>query len=130
MGYKLFLDDMRQPSGAYSYTQNPIYLELNWVLAKDYNDFVNCIKLKGMPDLISFDHDLADIHYGFPVPSLCEYDTMTEMTGYHCAKWLIEYCMDNNVNPPEYLVHSMNVEGGKNIKYLIENYKRFLKSQK
>ena len=84
-----------------------------------------------MPELISFDHDLADEHYGtHDQLDEIEYLLYEEKTGYHCAKWLIDYCIDNNVEPPHYLVHSMNTAGATNIKYLIENYKRFLKSQK
>ena len=129
--YNLFLDDLREPHQAFYYTYNDLYNDLKWVTVINYNEFVSYITKHGMPDLISFDHDLADIHYGMQDEiNQDDYDIMTEKTGYHCAKWLIEYCMDNNVSPPDYLVHSMNTVGAKNIKYLIENYKKFLKSQK
>lgn len=129
--YNLFLDDMRDPQTAQFRANGDFYKNTKWVIVKNYDEFVSCITHNGMPDLISFDHDLADEHYGMQdhIDEM-DYAMFEEKTGYHCAKWLIEYCMDNNVSPPDYLVHSMNIEGGKNIKYLIENYKRFLKSQK
>ena len=48
-----------------------------------------------------------------------------------CAKWLIEYCLDNNKNLPEYYVHSANPVGAKNIKSLLDSFKnRRIKEQK
>jgi len=50
-------------------------------------------------------------------------DTFTEKTGYHCAKWLIDYCMDNNEElPKEIIIHSMNPYGSRNIKSLFDTY--------
>ena len=49
--------------------------------------------------------------------------TCLEKTGYHCAKWLIEYCIDNNEKlPAEIYIHSMNPAGSMNIKSLFETY--------
>ena len=127
--FKLFLDDGRTPIEVFGYTQNPIY-KSQWVIVRNYDEFVACINKLGMPELISFDHDLADIHYAHQEGEPIDYSSYTEKTGYHCAQWLIDYCIDKKVSPPEYLVHTMNGVGGINIKYLIENYKRFLKSQK
>ena len=111
--YNLFLDDERMPKNAFTYTKNQLYLDLDWVVVRNYDEFVSYIKENDMPDLISFDHDLADINYD-------------EKTGYDCAKWLINICIDQNINPPNYMVHSMNNVGRRNIIYLIENYKKFL----
>ena len=131
MGYNLFLDDIRDPQTSVFLRNQDFYRNTKWVVVRSHDEFVSYITHNGMPDLISFDHDLADEHYGtHDNLDEMEYLLYEEKTGYHCAKWLIEYCMDNNVNPPEYLVHSMNTAGATNIKYLIENYKRFLKSQK
>lgn len=127
--YRLFLDDIRTPASTFSYINNPIYKE-KWVIVRSYDEFVSYISENGMPSLISFDHDLADMHYIMTdMITDDDYDIMTEKTGYHCAKWLIGYCMDNQVSPPDYLIHSMNPIGTTNIRYLIENYKRFLKRQ-
>jgi hypothetical protein len=116
--YNLFLDDFREPEDVFGYTNNQLYL-IGWVIVRNYDEFVKTIIEKGIPDMISFDHDLADEHY----ESHQEYDQYTEKTGYHCAKWLIYYCIDNNKKlPTEILIHSMNTVGSLNIKSLFESY--------
>ena len=128
--YNLFLDDFREPEDAFSYTHNQTYL-IGWVVVRNYNDFVNYILTKGMPSLISFDHDLADFHYDNQ-HNLDQkyYDTVTEKTGYHCAKWLVNYCIDNDLDLPDYLAHTMNTVGRKNILSLLDNYKKFRENGK
>lgn len=113
---KLFLDDVRSAP------------DFTWDVVRSYAEFVAFIKLHGVPDVISFDHDLGDEHYaivdwegklieGTEIP----YDKFQEKTGYDCAKWLVE----NNLLPEEYRVHSMNPVGAMNIKFVMENaYKR------
>lgn len=125
MGYKLFLDDMRTVLGLSLYNSNPIYKEDGWKLVKNYDEFVSTIMEFGMPDFISFDHDLADIHYSAKPGEEIDYSKYTEKTGYECAKWLVDHCMDNNLDVPEYRVHSMNQTGKRNIIYYLENYKRY-----
>jgi hypothetical protein len=75
---------------------------------------------KGLPEMISLDHDLADIHYLKP-----NSDEYAEKIGYDCAKWLIEYCMDNYLDLPKFYCHSMNPVGKKNILSLLENFKNY-----
>ncbi|MDP9961886.1 cyclic-phosphate processing receiver domain-containing protein [Chryseobacterium lathyri] len=70
---------------------------------------------KGLPEMISFDHDLADIHYLKP-----DSDEYAEKTGYECAKWLIEYCMDHYLDLPKFYCHSMNPVGKENILSLLK----------
>jgi len=126
--YNLFLDDFRSPEDAFYYMRNSDYLKLEWVIVRSYNEFVSYIEKNGMPATISFDHDLADIHY--EQQTNINYDNADddEKTGYHCAKWLIDYTMDNDVELPAYmLIHSMNTVGSRNIKSLFENYKHFVK---
>lgn len=119
MSYNLFLDDFRMPKDAYNYLLQPIYISVDWEIVRSYDEFVKYITEHGIPDMISFDHDLADEHY----ESHQEYDQYKEKTGYHCAKWLIYYCIDNNKKlPAEILIHSMNPAGSLNIKSLFESY--------
>lgn len=112
---KLFLDDMRKAP------------DFTWDVVRNYQEFVAYIKLHGVPDVISFDHDLGDEHYieythgenyrlttGQELP--INYNKFTEKTGYDCAKWLIE----NGLRPKEYLVHSMNPVGVLNIKFVMD----------
>jgi len=114
--YNLFLDDLRTPLGVSLYSSNPIYKYEKWVIVRNYIDFINIIMEKGLPNLISFDHDLSDF-YNIDGEKI-------EKTGYDCAKWLVNYCIDNNLDLPDYLVHSWNNVGSKNIVSYIENYKK------
>jgi hypothetical protein len=122
--YNLFLDDFRDPEDAFQHMMHPIYLLEDWLVVRNYDEFVKIIQEKGIPEIISFDHDLADAHYDQQEHLDNDaYDIMQEKTGYHCAKWLIYYCMDNNKKlPATILIHSMNVAGSYNIKSLFESY--------
>ena len=90
---KLYLDDIRNPATE------------GWNIVRSYEEFVQFIMQNGMPDLISFDHDLGD-----NVP-----------TGMDCAKWLVE----NQHKIVEFNVHSANPVGKKNIESLLNNWKLF-----
>lgn len=117
----LFLDDHRVPQDAGNYCTDVRYRTENWVLVQNYDEFVKFITEEGLPDLISFDHDLADEHYAFRG----NYKELKEKTGYHCAKWLVDYCFQRNIPLPECLVHSMNPVGKQNISLYLENYRKF-----
>ena len=119
--YMLFLDDVRRPEDAFNYMHLPVFNLVEWIIVRNYYAFITLIEKKGMPDVIAFDHDLADIHYK---EQNFDYDREDyEKTGYHCAKWLIDYCMDNNEElPKEIIVHSMNPYGSRNIKSLFDTY--------
>ena len=120
---KLFLDDIREPKEVYSYIKADIYLLDYWVIVRNYDEFVNYIQKHGIPYMISFDHDLADINYNHQ--NNIDYDSYTEKTGYDCAKWLINYCLDNNLDlPTTILIHSMNIVGTENIKSLFNTYNK------
>ncbi len=86
-----------------------------------------------MPDFISFDHDLGDEHYEEfwwsrndrnPQQGKFRYGAMKEKTGYCAAKWLVKYCLDNNLKMCEYQAHTMNPIGKENIEKLLEAFKR------
>ena len=137
--YNLFLDDFRQPSDAFGYTHNPIYINLDWQVVINYEQFVEKIEhyydlLGILPSIISFDHDLADVHYGVQEHLDEDYYDLCaiqdEKTGYHCAKWLVDFCMDNELELPEYYAHSMNTVGRRNILGYLDNYVKFSKNQK
>lgn len=120
MSYKLFLDDVRYPSHV-TWVEMP---NGPWVTVRNYNDFVKHITSNGLPEFIAFDHDLGEEHYIVGKP---KYDEYKEKTGYDCAKWLIEYCLDNSKLFPKYVVHSMNPIGKMNIIALIENFNSTIK---
>jgi hypothetical protein len=122
----LYLDDVRTPT-----TTLPGYEP--WHVVRNYDEFVSWITEHGIPDLISFDHDLAKEHMddyfsqfhaqGYQYP---DYSSYTEKTGLDCAKWLVEYCQDNNVAPKLVSVHSHNPVGTTNIQSLINGFKKHL----
>lgn len=114
MSYQLFLDDMRTP-------RDVRWVELPlgpWVVARSFDSFTKVIIERGMPDFIAFDHDLADEHYTLNV----NYSKYKEKTGFDCAKWLVEYCMNNSMALPAYVVHSMNPIGKGNIESLLKAF--------
>ncbi len=119
MSYKLFLDDVRSVRAAIPIMESrgirtQVYLEDGWLIARSYQDFVDLVTEHGIPDMISYDHDLADIHYDSRTwKETFKYD---EETGLDCAKWMVEYCREKGVKHPPYLVHSMNPVGASNIK--------------
>jgi hypothetical protein len=125
MGYKLFLDDFREPRDAFFYKGFPIYND-DWSVVRNYEEFVKIIEELGIPEAVSFDHDLADVHY--EKTSFDYDDENLEKTGYHCAKWLIYYCIDNKKELPAIiLVHSLNTAGSQNIWSLFNSYWKSLK---
>jgi len=124
----LFLDDFRFPRDAYEYTFDPEYLVAKWNIVRSHDAFVEFVTKKWnedktLPELISFDHDLIDAHYQFLEDNI-PYEDFKEKTGYHSAKWLVEFCIDNNIKLPRFKVHSMNPGGSKNIKSLLENFNK------
>jgi len=110
-GILLWLDDIRDPND-----KNVNWLEYSpiskiektiWV--KNFSEFKLYIETNGLPEAICFDHDLGD-------------DTPS---GYDCSKWLVDYCIDNNLKLPKWNCQSANPVGKKNIDSLLINYLKF-----
>lgn len=127
--YHLFLDDCRKPKDV-TWVELPPY---NWVIVRSYKEFVETIKQKGVPTTVSFDHDLADEHYAeyarvhaVNPPLKIDYTRFNEKTGYECAQWLTNYCVDNNVEIPYYYLHTLNAVGRMNIFSVMENGRKRL----
>ena len=121
--YWLFLDDVRAP---YDVKWSVISCgkgreygipPRNWTVVRDYNEFVAIIEKQGMPEAITFDHDLADFN---PLARI-SLATWNERTGLDCAKWLIA----NKIVLEHFTVHSANPVGAKNITCLLNNYAKF-----
>jgi hypothetical protein len=109
----LWLDDFRNP---YSKTMNwlkysPIGYDVELFWIENYQEFVDFIMIYGLPDAICFDHDLGS----------------ESLTGYDCAKWLVNYCLDNNKPLPKYGIQSDNTVGKANIDGLFKSFIRFVK---
>jgi hypothetical protein len=116
---KLFLDDIRQPQECIHYMQkrigalNPIYLE-DWTVVRNYKDFVDAVT-NHIDEIthVSFDHDLADIHYD--PTTWREGFVYQEETGHDCAVWLKDFYKEKGKELPILFVHSMNPVGTQNI---------------
>jgi hypothetical protein len=123
----LYLDDVRTPTDTI-----PGYHP--WNVVRNYEEFTNWILVNGIPDLISFDHDLAAEHIndyfsqvasqGYQHPN---YDKYEEKTGLDCAKWLVDLIQ---ANPKLVLkscsVHSHNPVGANNIHSFINGFKKHM----
>ena len=126
--YNLFLDDIRIPYDVFKLTILPIYQhDADWVIVRSYDEFVDTLIERGIPDVISFDHDLSYDAY-LPINQINEilYENLEEKTGYDAAKWLVDYCVENDKDIPMYYVHSANPVGAENIKNYLENAKKHL----
>lgn len=95
---KLYLDDVRNPKTE------------GWTIVRNYDEFVKDIEENGLPDEISFDHDLGE----------------DIKTGYDCAKWLCNYCWTNGIPIPTYNVHSANPVGRDNIIGILKSFEQKL----
>ena len=99
-----------------------IYHE-EWEIVRSHGQFINWIMENGLPDLISFDHDLTDddnLKEELNIEEWFDIDNNKDYTGMDSAKWLINYCVDNNLRLPQYVVHSANPVGYENIKELLD----------
>jgi hypothetical protein len=128
MSYKLYLDDIRIPENTFDYTGNKMYLTPDWVIVRSYNEFVKYVTEKGLPEIVSFDHDLADEHYHNDMYKGSKYNkhynNFQEKTGFDCVKWMVDYCIDNGKNFPNWYLHTMNPAGKMNMECYIKNYLR------
>lgn len=101
----IWLDDIRNPK-KFCKTYND-YDEIIWV--KNFKEFIYEINnnYKNPDNIsISFDHDLGE-----------------DATGYDCAKYLVNFCLDYNLNlPKNFFVHSANPVGAENIRMLLNNF--------
>lgn len=129
---RLYLDDVRSPEQAALYCKPelvPMYNKEKWEIVRNYHEFVAWIEKNGLPDIVSFDHDLAPEHYAPPEHWDGKYEEwvmsqdMKEKTGYHCAVWLCDYCMGHDLPLPEYYIHSANPVGAENIESYLNQFK-------
>jgi len=121
----LFLDDIRVPSTVNTYMPElgKDYFDAEWVIVRNYGEFVDYLSTNGLPNMVSFDHDLADVGYDYK--TYTETFTYQEKTGFDCAKYLVDYCIDNDLLVPNFVVHSQNPVGNENIEGLLQNFKKF-----
>ena len=133
MSYHLFLDDNRNPADV-TWVPMPI-VRPGWIIVRSYQEFVKAVEDRGLPKFIAFDHDLHYEHMKdyFAVcenegqildPLKLNYAKYVHKTGYHCAQFLTEYCLKTKTPLPDYVVHSMNHIGVRNITNWLQNFSR------
>lgn len=105
----IFLDDFRSPNKYINVNINKV------VQAFSYNEFVELLNKMynkyGRIDEIWFDHDLGDVNDG---------------TGYDCAKYLVDFCIEHNMDLPQYHIQSANTVGKSNIDSYLKSYLKSL----
>jgi len=111
----LWLDDCRTPDEDWVRMFSPIGInvDIHWV--RNYNKFVAWIENHGLPDGICFDHDLG----------LDEKGEAVGKTGHDCAKWLVDYCLDNDLKVPMFNSQSGNPAGRANILGLLNSFRKY-----
>ena len=115
----VWVDDTRDP---FSNMWNPVatnkkYISGDAVIVwlKSYDDFTSWLdtaledKCSRFPSLFCFDHDLGE-----------------EKNGLDCVKYLVEFCLDNNIELPTCICHSSNPVGRENIISYIDSYRKTL----
>ena len=116
------MDDVRIPTHV---TWVDFPKDQHYSVVRNYQEFVDLITLRGLPKFVCYDHDLSDCHYGHGLSGDdIPYDSYNEKTGYDCAKWIVDYCMNKGIKHPPYVVHSMNPVGKLNIESYIESYNK------
>lgn len=128
----IFLDDIRNPTDAYLHldTNTPkvslvehsgIHQDF-WVVVRTYDEFTSLVTTYGLPEVVSFDHDLDEEHmqHYFTVTQklgIIDYINFKVKTGKHCADFLVqEWIKQGKPKTIKTFVHSANRWGQVNIK--------------
>lgn len=115
MKLNIFLDDERTPT--YIEKELGIFFPNNWKIVRNYTDFKNIIDENIYDvELISFDHDIASFIDG------------VEYTGKTAVDYLINKCIDNNIELPNWYIHTNNPSGELNIMSSLKTYYKYFKN--
>ena len=111
MQYVLFIDDERD----YSFVEVNLIQTIikhkpqQFLIARNSSEAINLFKTHGLPCFIFFDHDLGEING--------KVDTSMNV---------VNYITENYSSFPDYIIHSQNPIGAKNLHSKIESFKKFL----
>lgn len=157
MSYNLFLDDLRHPkdacvraniddSGKKDYVNDGNYIvstlkqtllsltntkQEDWEIVRTYEQFVDIIKLRKLPGIVSFDHDLHEEHMKHyfdysTIYSDVKYDQLKHKTGMHCAEFIVDYIKSHPKSKiPTMFIHSANKFGSRNIRAVLKDYIKY-----
>ena len=103
----IWLDDERDPTQLRWQERFPVDSPaVVWL--QSFEAFAAWIEDNGLPQAISFDHDLGH----------------ERKSGLDAAKHLVNYCLDQDAPLPIWAVHSANPVGSENIKALLGSFER------
>lgn len=125
----LWLDDIRNPFLADWLMQYvPEFDEdrENVVWVKNYNEFIDWITENGLPHKIAFDHDLGeDVAISLVESGMNKKKARMvkreSKSGFDAAKFVMNFCLDNDLPVPEIVSQSANPTGRENILKLLSN---------
>jgi hypothetical protein len=131
MKYNIFLDDIRFPKDAFlqkelayltEYSKIP---ENEWVIVRNYEDFVKTIEERGIPAAASFDCDLNSEHFRHYVKDsinsgIYEWENFKSKCGIHCALYLKSLLCDGD--DTKVFIHSANIIGSMIIREMMRAY--------
>lgn len=116
----LFLDDERNPEDV-TWISYPANIE--FVVVRNYAEFVAYLNENEIPSFISFDHDLADFNEA-------REGLYKERTGHDCVKYFCNHFADSDKfieHFPETFYHTNNVIGKTNMESYVNNFKKVMK---
>lgn len=130
MSKNIFLDDLRDPKDAFAHTNQLMFLEWEWTVIRSFDEFAEWIHANGLPDFVSFVHDLHNDHY---TPQHLWTDKeaakawrtgeiSAKPNGFHCAMFLVHYCSLKKLKLPEWYCHSMNPVGNDKISFALNGF--------
>ena len=137
----LFLDDIREVKDAHLWDNDGKRLtefsgipHFRWNIVRSYEEFVNYIDKWGIPDTISFDNDLTedcmirycDAHLA-GVPQ--SFEGLPHKQGIDCARYVVEKCLSENKDIPDYYIHSANHFARPVIRKILEDAKISIQKQ-
>jgi hypothetical protein len=131
MNYNLFLDDQRIPEAAFCEDESQTLKNLskisdeNWIIVRNYDEFVKNIEKNGIPKNISFDCDLHFEHTKHFLKEttqsgIYEWENFKHKCGIHCANYLKSKITKDT--PIKVFTHSANFFGRKKIKEILKDW--------
>ena len=109
--YKIFLDDLRTVEMVYGPGRDS-----EFEIVRNVDDFKKMVEERGVPDYISFDHDLG------------LRDNGETMDAYEVVKWMV-FDKEYDLRNMEFFVHSANPLALGKISSLINNWNKELFSR-
>jgi hypothetical protein len=128
---RIFLDDERSPR---STTWAPWHKDGEcwaWEIVRDVDAFKKLVLEQGIPEVVSLDHDLCDMHYAIHadpgIKKIVEEDLKRTIppTGHDALKWLLFRCIEMRCKRPVVYIHTMNPVGRDNMQSLVDSFDQF-----